>query len=275
MTLFEAYKKGLNQLKNPEIDEINLRILLCENNSLKSMTDFYIHKDENIKDLQRFNEDLQRFLRGEPVQYITGKASFLGHDFKVNSNVLIPRNETEEVVLFAARKIKDKFDEKSIQIADVCTGSGCIGCELFNRTNCDKVLFSDISEKAIEIAQENAKTYKVNGEFYVSDALSYLENKVDVVVANPPYILNKENIDKSVDDYEPHLALYVDEQLSIYHKIIEKACALGIELMVFEIGFDLEEKLTKLIKNLAPNYSYGFEKDMNGKLRICWLEKTN
>lgn len=273
MTLFEAYQEGLKLLKNPESEEINLRILLCENNRLKSMSDFYLKKDENIKDLQRFNRELHRFLNGEPIQYILKKATFFGDEFIVSKDVLIPRNETEEVVDFAIKKISKKFSNKKVVVADVCSGSGCIGCEIFLHSNVDHVYFSDISEKAIEISKQNASKLKVKGCFTVSDGLDYLNETVDVVVSNPPYILKKEDVDQSVLEYEPHLALFIDEELTIYRKIVQKAVHLRVPLIIFEIGYDLKDRLEQIFKTLAPNYSIEFKKDINDKFRICSLEK--
>lgn len=275
MTLFEAYQEGLKLLKNPQNDEINIRILLCENNNLKSMSDFYLRKNENIRDLQRFNEELHRFLSGEPVQYITEKASFFGDDFIVSKDVLIPRNETEEVVDYAIKKIKEKFGSKNISICDVCAGSGCIGCELFLHSNVDRVFFSDISDKAIAIAKQNAEKLCVKGSFYVSDGLDYLDKLVDVVISNPPYILKKEDVDQSVLNFEPHLALFTDEDLTIYRKITKKAVQLGVPLIIFEIGYDIKGKLEKIFKEIAPNYSLEFKKDINDKFRICSLSKID
>lgn len=275
MTLFEAYQKGLKLLKNPQKDEINIRILLCENNNLESMSDFYLHKNENIKDLQRFNKELHRFLSGEPVQYITGKASFFGDDFIVSKDVLIPRNETEEVVDYAVKKIKEKFGAKNISISDVCTGSGCIGCELFLHSNVDHVFFSDISDKAIAIAKQNAEKLDVKGSFYVADGLDYLDKSVDVVISNPPYILKKEDVDQSVLDFEPYLALFTDEDLTIYRKITKKAVQLDVPLIIFEIGYDIKGKLEKIFKEIAPNYTLEFKKDINDKFRICSLSKID
>lgn len=273
MTLFEAYQKGLKLLKKPEKDEINLRIILCEINDIKSMSDFYLRKDENIKDLQAFFEVLHRFLDGEPLEYIFGKTTFFGDEFLVSKDVLIPRLETEEVVDFAIKKINKKFGDKKVTISDVCTGSGCIGCELFKHTNANHVFFSDISEKAIKIATKNAQKFDVSGEFFVSDALDYLERPVDVVVSNPPYILKREEVDESVLKNEPHLALFIDEELSIYRKIIEKAVSLKVPLIIFEIGYDLVEKLTEIIEETASEYKVDFVKDINGKFRICSLER--
>ncbi len=275
MTLYEAYLNGLKQLKNPDREEINLRILLCENNGIKSMSEFYLRKEENIRDLDRFNQDLQRFLNGEPVQYIVKKAQFYGDDFEVNEHVLIPRNETEEVVDFAIKKIKAKFGDKFIEVADVCTGSGCIGCELFLHANIKNVLFSDISREALDVAKRNATKLGVQGKFVCSDALDYLEKHVDVVISNPPYILNREEVDESVLKYEPHVALFVDDNLSIYKKIVEKSSKLCVPLIIFEIGYDLKEKLTNLFNEIAPNYKISFYKDINNKDRICSLEKND
>lgn len=273
MTLFEAYQEGLKQLKNPDLEEINLRILLCENNGLKTMSDFYIYKDENVSDLQRFREDLRRFLNGEPIQYILQKATFFGDDFYVSNDVLIPRNETEEVVDFAIKKIKEKFGTKKVKIVDVCCGSGCIGCEVFKNGNVETVFFSDISEKAVAVTKQNMKNFNVTGNVFVSDALDFLNEKVDVVLANPPYILNKEDVDQSVLKHEPHVALFADEELTIYRKIVKKAVYLGVPLIIFEIGYDLNDKITKLFKKLAPNYKIDVIKDINKNDRICSLEK--
>lgn len=275
MTLFEAYQNGLKLLKNPQQDEINVRILLCENNGLKTMSDFYLHKDENVMDLNRFNRELRRFLNGEPVQYIIEKASFFGDDFYVSKDVLIPRNETEEVVDCAIKKIMEKFGSKKVVIADVCSGSGCIGREVFLHSNVDRVYFSDISDKAIGVSRQNAEKFGVKGTFVVADGLDYLDETVDVVISNPPYILKKEDVDQSVLDYEPHLALFVDENLTIYRKIVEKAVQLGVPLIIFEIGYDLKEKLEDIFTKIAPNYTLNFKKDMNDKFRICSLDKID
>ena len=121
MTLDEVYHQSLKRLKNPQLEEINIRMLLCDINSIESMSSFYIRKDEEIQDLQRFNELFERFLKGEPIQYLLKKAQFYGRDFYVDNLVLIPRMESEEVVLFAINKAKPIFSShfKPI-IADVC-----------------------------------------------------------------------------------------------------------------------------------------------------------
>ena len=275
MTIFEAYQQAVKKLQNPELEEINIRILLCENNGLKNMSEFYIRKDENVLDLQRFNQDLQRFLSGEPVQYITQKATFLDHDFYVSRDVLIPRNETEEVVVFAAKTINRMFGKKKVNIADVCTGSGCIGLALSTMVKANCLYLSDISQKALNVAKINAKNFKQKAILKCGDALEWVVNeKIDVIVSNPPYILNKKDVDERVLKYEPHNALFVDENLTIYRKIISRANELKVPLIIFEIGYDLVDKLSHVINEITSNYKVEFINDINKLPRICILTRV-
>ena len=273
MTLEEAYKQAVEKLENKENDEIAIRMLLCANNNLPTMSSFYFHKKENVQDLAKFNEDLARFLNGEPVQYILKNSNFLGLDLYVDNRVLIPRQETEEVATQAYLRAMKKYGDKVINIADVCCGSGCLGIYLAKKLKSRYVFFSDISEDAIEVAKQNAKNLDVIGNFFVGNALDELVRagaKVDLLVANPPYILNKNEVDKSVLDHEPHIALFTNENLTIYKEIFEKLPQIMDKelLAVFEIGYDLKEKLIKLIYEVLPDCTYAFAKDINGKERI-------
>ena len=277
MTLYEVYKQSLTKLKNPERDEIAVRILLCHNNGIKSMSGFYIHKNENIKDFPLFLNHFERFLAGEPVQYILGETEFMGLDFTVDQRVLIPRQETEEVVAQAYLRALQMFGEQVINVADICCGSGVMGITLAKKLKVRYLFMSDISEDAIEVAKINAKKNDVVANFFVGDACDELVKagaKIDLLVANPPYILKKEDVDRSVLDYEPHLALFADEKLSVYKHIFQALPKLKNKtlLCVFEIGYDLKEKLTKLLEKTVKNATFGFIKDINGKERILILE---
>ena len=277
MTLYEVYKEALTKLKNPDTDEISVRILLCHNNGIKSMSGFYIHKDENIKDLQVFSNQFNRFLKGEPIQYILGETEFLGYDFYVDKRVLIPRQETEEVVMQAYLRALQEFGDNAINVADICCGSGVIGITLAKKLKVRYLFMSDISEDAISVAKENAKRNDVIANFFVGNACDELVKagaKVDLLVANPPYILNKKEVDDSVLKYEPHLALFADEELSVYKSIFQSLSKIKNKklLCVFEIGYDLKEKLTKLLEKTVKNATFGFVKDINGKERILILE---
>lgn len=273
MTLFEVYKQSLLKLENPDIEEINIRIILCEINSLKSMSDFYIKKDEEIRDLPRFQSFFNRYLMGEPVQYILGKTTFYNNEFIVDRRVLVPRQESEEVVEFAIKKAHQIFGNKTIDVADVCCGSGIMGISLRKNLNVDKLSFSDISKDALDVCKINCENLKVKAAFYNGDSLNELIKnniKVDLLISNPPYILRKEKLDNSVIDYEPHLALFSDDEFSIYRKIISNLNKISKEtlLAVFEIGTYSRPKLEEIIRESIPNAEYEFTKDINGKERI-------
>ena len=276
MTLFEVYKKSLTQLKNPDTEEINIRILLCEINGLKTMSDFYLRKDEEIRDLPRFNEYFERFLNSEPVQYILHKTQFLGLDFYVDNRVLIPRQESEEVVDFALKKIKEKFGNNSIDVADVCCGSGVMGLTIAKKINVNRLYLSDISKDAIDVAKKNATDLNVNAETFVANSLDGLIKnnlKVDVLISNPPYILENEPVDESVLNNEPHLALFADKDFSVYKSIISNLKNINKNnlLVVFEIGLNTRKVVEKYINDYYPEAEYQFIKDMNGKERIVYI----
>ncbi len=277
MTLYEVYKDSVKRLKNPEVDEISVRILLCHINGIKSMSGFYMHKDENIQDFLGFSAEFDRFLKGEPLQYILGETEFLGLNFKVDNRVLIPRQETEEVVTQAYLRALQMFGDHVINVADVCCGSGVMGITLAKKLTVRYLFMSDISKDAIDVAKENAKNNDVIANFFIGNACEELVKagaKVDLFVANPPYILNKEEVDESVVKYEPHLALFTDENLRVFRDIFRDLPKIknGKMLCVFEIGYDLKDKLTELIKNTLRNVTFGFIKDINGKERILILE---
>ena len=276
MTLFEAYKQSLKSLKNPDVEEINIRILLSEINHLKTMSDFYLRKDEEIRDLPRFQEYFKRYLDGEPVQYILGKTAFLGCEILIDKRVLIPRQESEEVVDFAIKKSHEIFGNKSISILDVCCGSGAMGIVLTKQLNVEHAYFIDLSEDALDVCSANLKANDVSGDVFVGDALTQAipkNIKVDLLISNPPYILEGEPIDESVLKYEPHLALFTDNAFSVYEKIISKLNAIKKDglLAVFEIGINCRTPLENMIKKYHPHSEYGFIKDINGKERILYI----
>lgn len=276
MTLNEVYQESLLKLQNPDVDEINIRIILCEVNRIKTMTEYYLHKNDNIRDLQLFYSIFARFLDGEPLQYILGKTEFFGLEFCVNRNVLIPRQETEEVVAFALQKIKQEFGTKSIRLLDVCCGSGCMGISVAKNIACSSIIFSDLSPAAIQVTKNNLTKHNLDAKTYIGNALKpiiYNGEKVDVVVSNPPYIINRSDVDESVVKFEPEMALFCTDSLEVYSKIFEGLEKIkdGKLLAVFEIGYDLKELLITLIHEKLPNAHYEFAKDINGKERILSL----
>jgi len=181
--------------------------------------------------IEKIIEDLKKF---RPIQYILGETEFYGLSFKVNEQVLIPRPETEELVERVVDEYQAKGERRRVQgegcrVLDVGTGSGCIAVALAKFLPETEVYAIDISEKALEIASENARNNQVNMQFFRHDIFEdwpeYLPEQWDIIVSNPPYVTQeeKETMAKNVLDYEPHQALFVPQEnpLLFYERIAD------------------------------------------------------
>jgi release factor glutamine methyltransferase len=175
------------------------------------------------------NEGIQRLLKYEPLQYVTGKAHFYGLEFKVNRHVLIPRPETEELVQLILQSDLVKRNPQ-LSILDIGTGSGCIPVTLKKNIPGAKVSAMDISVEALAVAKENATLNNVEVAFMETDILNWkgvvqTTGKWDIIVSNPPYITHteKKKIHANVLGYEPHLALFVpDEDPLLFYQAISE-----------------------------------------------------
>ena len=272
----EIYFESLNN-KRDHVSESDIRDLLILVNRLKSYTDLTIHFDDEMKDLDNYNSLFNRLQNGEMIQYITNQASFLGDKYYVNESVLIPRQETEQLVSLTADFVKYNFD-KEITIADVCTGSGVIAVSLAREFRKAKVIATDISKEAIEVAKKNNATFNVNIEFLQGDLVTPLLDKgikLDVLVCNPPYIEKEDEIDPRTWKYEPHLALLAKPATKYYEIIINVINNLMNKhfFIAFEIGEDMKESLTKILEDNGLKDCYRFENDIYGKLRFLFIMK--
>ncbi|CAD0007901.1 peptide chain release factor N(5)-glutamine methyltransferase [Flavobacterium chungangense] len=209
-------------------------------------------------DLVVWSTFLNRLKKEVPIQYLLGKTNFYGLDFEVNENVLIPRPETEELVewIINENKITDKT--KKLKILDIGTGSGCIAVSLAkNLPNAD-VYAIDVSKRAIETAKKNARSNNVKVTFMFKNILELdiLKYDYDIIVSNPPYVRNLEKLEikKNVLDYEPHLALFVDDNdaLVFYRKIAGLAHKSLSEngQLYFEINQYLGKEMTELLEKM-------------------------
>ena len=170
---------------------------------------------------------VRRILRGEPIAYVLGEWDFYGMRLKVNSNVLIPRDDTCAVTALAIKKAL--FLGQDPRILDLCTGSGCIGLAIAQRVKDSRVTLADISKDALAVAKANIGALKLTGRVSCvqTDALdkpSAFLGKFDMIVSNPPYITAKEmeELPVSVKDYEPHLALFGgNDGLDFYRAIAQ------------------------------------------------------
>lgn len=190
----------------------------------------------------------------KPIQYILGETQFFSGRFFVDENVLIPRQETEELVAWILSEIPKN---EEVNILDVGCGSGCISVSLAKFLQKAKVMALDISEKAIAVAKKNADENQVKVDFVVQNVLETdcFPVKYDIIVSNPPYVreLEKQEIQNNVLNYEPHLALFVSDEkpLVFYEKIADlaKTSLTKKGKLFFEINQYLGNETMKMLKN--------------------------
>lgn len=223
--------------------------------------------------LIKFEEAQNRLLRHEPIQYILGETEFFGFNFKVDENVLIPRPETEELVQWILDDLSEK-ENSHYNILDIGTGSGCIPISLARNLKNANISAIDVSEKALEIAENNAKRNNVQVDFILKDILetSSLENKFDVIVSNPPYVREQEKkeMHRNVLENEPHLALYVkDEDPLIFYRKIGSLAKLALRQsgsLYFEINQYLAKETSTILQELG--FKTEIRKDIFGNDRM-------
>ena len=210
-----------------------------------------------------------------PLSHLVGFDYFYDRKFKVTRDVLSPRIETEELIYKVLEYIK-KSKKDSFKILDLCTGSGIIAITLKKEIveKYTEIVASDISEKALSIAIENANNNNANITFIKSDLFDNISGKFDLIISNPPYISYKDKITikDSVLNYDPHLALFAEEDgIYFYRKIIENAVHYLSKdgVIFFEIGYDQKEKIFELGKN--NNFTTTVYKDINDRDRIAKL----
>ncbi|RZL18483.1 MAG: peptide chain release factor N(5)-glutamine methyltransferase [Pedobacter sp.] len=230
----------------------------------------------DARPLLKLSKILTDLKTGKPVQQVLGETIFYGLPFKVTSNVLIPRPETEELVDWVINHVKDKKES----LLDIGTGSGCIPIVLKKHLPHLNVSSIDISSEALKVAAENAQLNKININLIEADILKYSTDKMyDVIVSNPPYIreLEKAEMHENVLIHEPHTALFVsDENPLIFYKAIADFALSNLNpngYLFFEINEYLwEETLQILIDKRFKNIE--LKKDMQGKDRMI-MARTN
>ena len=234
------------------------------------MTDIeYLKKYLNPNELEN---GIKRLENGEPVQYIVGNVSFYGFSFDVNNSVLIPRFETEELVSRTINLIK-KYFNKEISILDIGTGSGCIAITL-NKLLSAKVDAVDISSDALKVATKNGIKNNSSVNFFVSDVFSNVKDKYDVIISNPPYIKEDEEIMDIVKNNEPHIALYGGKDgLYFYDKILKDAKKYlnKTSIISFEIGCSEALEIRDLANKYLDNPEVIIENDYNGLDRFVFI----
>ena len=257
----------------------NAAMLLMMEITGKENHDLYMEFEDEIPTdiLNEFNEKYERLLTGEPLQHILGYEYFYGHKFIVNEDVLIPRPETEELVANILAYYDEFFEGQKVDVCDIGTGSGAIAITLKKEEPNFTVTASDISELAVKTAKQNAINLEADVNFLIGDMCEPLIDnniKVDILVSNPPYIPQDEEMEHSVKDFEPHVALFGGEDgLKFYRIIFERSKYLLKEksFMAFEMGYNQKENLTALAQEYFPNSKIEVLKDMSGKNRMLFI----
>ena len=229
-------------------------------------------KEHNLDDIF-YNKCLQELSKGKPIQYIIGEVNFYGYNFKVNENVLIPRFETELLVDKTIKKIKKLFIDRTVDIVDLGTGSGCIAITLKKEIN-SNVDAIDISKDALKVAKDNAINNHVDINFINTDMTKYTEKKYDVIISNPPYIAYDEEIMDIVKNNEPHNALYAEDNgLYFYKKIIENIPKITKEkyLVCFEIGSTQSTAIVDIARKYLKDINISVEKDYANLDRFIFI----
>ena len=240
-----------------------------------SFTDFVFTLHQEITDEDyKFVEDIFIKLANHiPAQYIIGHAEFFGMQLKVDERVLIPRPETEELV----EVILSENPKDNLKVLDIGTGSGAIALALAKNRPDWSVTAADISQDALELAMENAKTQDLNLSFIKSDCFSEISAKYDIIVSNPPYISpsDESEVGLNVLHSEPHLALFADEDgLAIYRRIAEdsKDYLNDGGKIYLEIGYKQGQSVPALFRKNLPEKRVRTLKDQFGQDRMVVVD---
>lgn len=234
-------------------------------------TDWLLRMKEEISvaEEQQIQADLELLLTNHPPQYLTGFEEFYGRRFKVTSDTLIPRPETEELV----EKCLQMTSEKALKVIDVGTGTGAIAITLKLERPDWQVSAVDISPKALETARDNSQNLRAAVDFYLGDTLEPIGAPIDVLISNPPYISEEEWewMDESVRLFEPKLALFAENSgLAIYQRLAEQAQQKLAEKgkIFLEIGFQQGEVVQKMFQEVFPDKTVTICQDLSGKDRM-------
>lgn len=246
----------------------------------QSHHNLYMEMDEEMSEelSQQYQSGIRRMINGEPLGYVLGYEWFYGYRIEVNDAVLIPRPETEELVANILAEYDEYFSwQYDVTAVDIGTGSGAIAVALKKEAPAINMLATDISAEAIAVARRNAAKNEAVVPMLIGDMLEPLRErnmKVDILISNPPYIPQTEVMEKSVVDFEPHLALFGGANGLKYYQQIFAECRKVLKeraLLAFEMGWNQKAEMETLLKEYFPHDRYEIRKDMSGKDRMLLI----
>ena len=290
MTLDNCLQQGISILQSNNINDADFdAFALLEYVTGVAKSDYFFKKSDEISDscYERYIELIERRSKRVPLQHITNRQNFFGYDFYVDSNVLIPRQDTEVLIEKILEVIEANFNveiSSDISILDMCTGSGCIAITLYKELvkrgfNIDATAV-DLSIDALAVTEKNVENLvgikALNNTFHIieSDMFSNISpsKKYDIIVSNPPYIPTKdiEKLEPEVRDYDPIMALDGDvDGLKFYRKIIEESLTYlnNRGFIAFEIGYNQGDDVKSLLEEKGYK-DINIYKDLGGLDRV-------
>ena len=274
MTYQEANQKGRMILAEHHIEDASVDAwLLMEFVTGMSRTRFFVDGISQMKseEEERYFQLIEKRAGRIPLQHLTGVQEFMGLEFMVNEHVLVPRQDTELLVLEAEKQLR-KISVETPGVLDMCTGSGCIAISLKARNPQIQCIAADISEKALEMAKKNAEKMQSEIVFVHTDMFSNITGTFDMIVSNPPYIPTKviESLEEEVRLYDPFSALDGKEDGLYFYRILAKESPRFLKdggWIYMEIGHDQSASVEALLKE-AGFEEIRTEKDLAGLDRV-------
>lgn len=275
MTYQQLLKKGYKLAKQQKKEKEAIRLLVLELSGFDG-ANFLLNLNSEVpqETYDKIENGFNEYLSGKPVQHIIGYSYFYGYKMIVNSNVLIPRPETEELVGYVLANYDEMFKGQKVDVVDVGTGSGNIALALAKEEANMNVYATDISSDALLTAKQNAINNDAKIDFMCGNMLDPLIDanlKFDILVSNPPYIPDDEYVEPLVKDNEPNVALFGGEMgMKFYNEIFEKSHLVlkNKALMAFEHSHKTKELMLALANKHYPNAKSEVIKDINGKDRF-------
>ncbi len=273
MTLTQALSTAQAQLSETiERPRLEAELLLAHHLGVDRMY-LFTHSEEALNDVAGYEALVARRAEHEPLEYITGRVSFYDIELFIAPGALIPRPETEILVEKAAEVIRQ---HGLTQIAEIGIGSGAVSIVLARMFPRLRIIASDISEEALAIAWQNIEAFGLTDRIVLrhTSLLDDIEEPIEMIVSNPPYIARSVELDPNVQDFEPHTALFADGEAGddLLRKIITLSAERRVRYVACEMGYDQREKISAFVKELGV-YSVEFYSDLAGLDRGFVLEE--
>ena len=272
-TIEDLIVYGTKELKKENIEDAKLKAKILLAFLMNTSKEYLILNKEQILNnniIKKYQQGIYKIKYGMPLQYITHTQEFMGLSFYVDKNVLIPRFDTESLVIEILELIKN---QENLNILDMCTGSGAIAISLAKKIKGCHIYAADISVKALNVAKINNQLNATNVEFIKSNMFKNISRKdFDIIVSNPPYIetTNIQYLNQDVQQ-EPKIALDGGEDGLKFYRILAKQAYQYLKpngLLVMEIGYNQKQSVTKILKSTEKYQEINCKKDFDGNDRI-------